>query len=179
MNHKLLGVLLVGLVSSVGACVDQTGIEEDQTSTTEQASHNAPDPEDELYASAVADAMVDRILALLFREFAVTTPENAAVGTDAISNVFHNGNPLMRLVGDVDPLQRSNYPADDFERDALAAAKLGQNFSRTERIRGRWWVRKSIAVSNAFSPTCVFCHSNFDNLSNQWVGFLAVRAEVD
>ena len=85
----------------------------------------------------------------------------------------------MRLVGDVDPLQDSNYPRDDFERDALAAAKLGQNFSRTERVRGRWYVRKSIAVSTDFSTSCVHCHDNFDGLANPWVGALMVRAQVD
>ncbi|MFN0246198.1 MAG: hypothetical protein ACKV2T_04775 [Kofleriaceae bacterium] len=159
--------------------MDQVEVEAEETSTTEQASHGQPDPEDEMFASAVADAMVDRIVALLFREFAVTTPENAAVGSAAISNVFHDRNDLMRLVGDVGPLQRSNLPDDRFERDALAAAKLGQNFSRTERIHGRWWVRKSIAISNDFSPTCVFCHPNFANLSNPWVGALMVRAKAE
>ena len=137
-----------------------------------------PTAEDEAFASDVADAMVDRIVALLFREFAVTTPDNAAVGTAAISNVFHDGNPLMRLVGDVDPLQESNLPQDDFETDALAAAKLGQNFSRTERVNGDWWVRKSIAVSTAFSPSCVHCHANFATVENPWVGALMVRAQA-
>lgn len=176
MKHTLLGVLLLGIAST--ACVDQD-IVEDDTSTTEQASHSSPDPDDEMFAAAVADAMIDRIVALLFREFEVTTPENAAVGTEAISNIFHNDNDLMRLVGDVGPLQRSNRPQDRFERDALEAAKLGQNFSRTERVNGRWWVRKSIAVATTFSTSCVHCHSNFDGLANPWVGALMVRAKVD
>lgn len=179
MNHTLLGVLLVGVVSSVGACVDQVAVEE-ETSTTEQASHGSPpDPDDEMFAIAVADAMVDRIVTLLFREFEVTTPDNADVGSAAISNIFHDDNDLMRLVGDVGPLQRNNRPADRFERDALAAAKLGNNFSRTERVNGRWWVRKSIAVSTGFSPACVHCHDNFVGLSNPWVGALMVRAKVE
>ena len=84
----------------------------------------------------------------------------------------------MRLVGDVEPLQDNNYPQDDFERTALAAAKNGQNYFRTERVRGRWWVRKSIAVSTGFSPSCVFCHPNFATVSNPWVGALMVRAEI-
>jgi hypothetical protein len=178
VNHKLLGVLLVGVTASA-ACVDQLDVEPEETSTTEQASHGqGPDPEDEMFASAVADAMVDRIVTLLFREFEVTTPENAAVGSAAISNIFHDDNDLMRLVGDVGPLQRNNRPDDRFERDALAAAKNGQNFSRTEKINGRWWVRKSIAVSTGFSPACVHCHDNFSNLSNPWVGALMVRAKL-
>ena len=80
--------------------------------------------------------MVDRIVALLFREFAVTTADNAPTGIEAISNVFFDGNYTMRLVGDVEPLQDNNYPQDEFERDALAAAKAGANFSRTERVNG-------------------------------------------
>ncbi len=73
VNHKLFGVLLVGLASSVAACVDQpTVVEEEETSTTAQASHgHGPDPQDEMFAAAVADAMIDRLVALLFREFAV------------------------------------------------------------------------------------------------------------
>ncbi len=185
MNHKLLGVLLVGVVSSVGACVDQLPVEE-ETSTTEQESNGnghghgnqPPTGNDALFASAVADAMVDRIVTLLFREFEVTTPANAAVGSAAISNIFHDDNDLMRLVGDVKPLQKNNKPADKFEKDALAAAKLGQNFERIEKVQGKWWVRKSIAVATTFSPSCVHCHSNFGSLSNPWVGALMVRAQV-
>ncbi len=184
MNHKLLGLLLAGVTSSLVACVDQMPVEEEETSETAQASYghghgHGPDPQDEIFASAVADAMVDRLVALLFREFEVTTAENAPVGTAAISNIFHDDNKLMRLVGDVQPLQNSNRPRDDFERDALAAAKLGNNFSRTERVNGRWWVRKSIAVATTFSTSCVHCHSNFATVSNPWVGALMVRAKVD
>jgi len=152
---------------------------DENTSETTAAASKAPDPAGEAFASDVADAMVDRIVALLFREFAVTTPENAAVGTVAISNIFHDQNHLMRLVGDVEPLQVKNLPADQFEVDALAAAKAGNNFARTELIGDQWWVRKSIAVSTGFSSTCVHCHDNFNNLSNPWVGALMVRAQVD
>lgn len=145
---------------------------------TTAAQSQAPDPAAEAFAGNVADAMIDRIVALLFREFAVTTPENAAVGSAAISNVFHDRNPTMRLVGDVGPLQLSNLPQDDFEADALAAAKLGLSFGRTEKVEGAWNVRKSIAVSVDFSATCVHCHPNFVGLTNPWVGALMVRAEV-
>lgn len=154
--------------------------EVEQTSeTTAAASKHPPSPADEAFANDVADAMVDRIVALLFREFEVTTPENAAVGSEAISNVFHDGNPTMRLVGDVDPLQHNNRPKDDFERDALDAAKQGLNFARTERVKGKWYVRKSIAVATTFSTSCVHCHANFDGLANPWVGALMVRAKID
>ena len=95
------------------------------------------------------------------------------------ANPLFADNRSMRLVGDVDPLEQSDLPRDNFERDALAAAKLGQNFSRTERSNGRWYVRKSIAVATTFSPSCVHCHDNFVGLANPWVGALMVKAKVD
>ncbi|MGE0402725.1 MAG: hypothetical protein AB7T06_38835 [Kofleriaceae bacterium] len=180
-----MGLLLAGVTSSLVACVDQMPVEEEETSETAQASGgghghgHGPSAAEEAFGSDVADAMIDRLVALLFREFAVTTPDNAEVGSAAISNIFHDDNKLMRLVGDVGPLQNSNRPRDSFERDALAAAKLGNNFERTERVNGRWWVRKSLAVSTEFSTSCVHCHSNFVGLSNPWVGALMVRARAE
>lgn len=178
MKHKLLGLLLVG-AATLGACVtdQEDQLPADEVSETAQASHGGPT--NEAFANDVADAMVDRIVTLLFREFAVTTPANAAVGSAAISNIFDNDNDSMRLVGDVGPLQNSNRPRDSFERDALAEAKLGNNFSRTERVNGKWYVRKSIAVSTGFSTSCVHCHANFVGLANPWVGALMVRAKAE
>jgi hypothetical protein len=166
--------------TSLSACTEATDPVETSTTTDEVSSHShhQPDAAAVAFAGDVADAMIDRIVALLFREFDVTTADNAPVGTAAISNVFFDENYTMRLVGDVQPLQANNFPRDDFERDALAAAKNGENFSRTERVHGRWWVRKSIAVATTFSPSCVHCHANFANVTNPWVGALIVRAEV-
>jgi hypothetical protein len=169
MKQQFLGVSVVFAVSLMGC------MEMESTSTTEQA---ATDPAAEQFASDVADAMVDRLVTLLFREFEVTTAANAPIGTEAISNIFFDANFTMRLVGDVQPLQTNNLPQDRFERDALAAAKLGQNFSRTEKMGGQTWVRKSIAVATTFSPACVHCHANFATVSNPWVGALMVRAQV-
>ena len=178
MKHTWIALIGFGCAGLTG-CVDDTGTEpEPEPETVVAEKHHPPNPADVAFASDVADAMVDRIVALLFREFEVTTPDNAAVGTAAISNVFHNDNPTMRLVGDVGPLQHSNFPDDDFEEDALEQAKLGNNFSRTERHHGKWYVRKSIAVSTDFSPSCVHCHSNFDDLDNPWVGALMVKVKV-
>ena len=175
---KLYMVLPVSLLSLM-ACSEVEEVEDVEVETKVSASSHPPNPGEEAFANDVADAMVDRIVTLLFREFEVTTPDNAAVGTAAISNIFDDRNASMRLVGDVDPLQRRNNPRDDFERDALAQAKLGQNYSRTERDHGQWYVRKSIAVATTFSPACVHCHANFEGLSNPWVGALMVKAEVD
>lgn len=177
---RLMSGLCVVLVAAASftACTEPQANQPATSSSSAELTSQPPSAASVAVANDVADAMVDRIVALLFREFAVTTPENAAVGSEAISNVFHDRNDTMRLVGDVEPLQATNYPQDQFEQDALAAAKLGNNYTSTERVNGRWMVRKSIAVSNAFSPTCVHCHSNFNGLTNPWVGALMVRAEV-
>ena len=175
MKHQLLGLSVVFAAAvSLPACT----VPADTSSTQQEVSSHPPDPGAEAFASGVADAMIDRIVALLFREFAVTTPANAPTGIEAISNVFFDANYTMRLVGDNEPLQDNNYPQDSFERDALAAAKLGNNFARTERVNGNWWVRKSLAVSTQFSTSCVFCHPNFATVTNPWVGALMVRAEI-
>ena len=172
MKYALIGSACLALVAS---CVDSNERVEEAQVTARQR----PTAGEEAFANDVADAMIDRIVALLFREFAVTTADNAAVGTEAISHIFDDRNDNMRLVGDVMPLQRSNRPQDDFERAALAAAKLGNNFARTEKVRGAWYVRKSLAVSTAFSTSCVHCHANFEDLDNPWVGALMVRARID
>ena len=178
MKQPFLALSLTLAAMSLTACAMPDQMPDEDTSTTSAASETPP-PAAEAHANNVADAMVDRIVTLLFREFEVTTPENAAVGSDAISNVFFDANYTMRLVGDVEPLQDNNTPRDDFEEDALAAAKQGLNFARTERVSGRWWVRKSIAVATTFSSSCVHCHPNFEGLENPWVGALMVRAKVD
>jgi len=171
VKHQLFGL---PVIAALVACAEPV----DTTATVAANTSHPPSAESVAFANDVADAMIDRIVALLFREFAVTTPANAAVGSEAISNVFFDANYTMRLVGDVEPLQDTNLPQDDFERVALAAAKQGLNFQRTERVNGDWWVRKSIAVSTGFSPSCVHCHANFEGLENPWVGALMVRAQV-
>jgi hypothetical protein len=177
LTRSLMQCLALSAMVSLSGCVEQSApaSEEVQSSV---AAVKSPSPTAEAFANDVANAMTDRLVALLFREFAVTTEANAAVGSAAISNVFHDDNPTMRLVGDVDPLQESNLPQDSFEADALAAAKLGDDFARTEKVKGKWYVRKSLAVSVDFSTSCVHCHANFANVSNPWVGALMVRAQV-
>ena len=53
-------------------------------------------------SEAVAATHRSRTLAALFEEFRTTTPENARINSRAISNLFSNGNPLMRLVSSED-----------------------------------------------------------------------------
>ena len=130
------------------------------------------------FANDVTDAMIDRLVALLFREFEVTTPANAHIGTAAIGLIFNDRNDDMRLVGTLQPLSANDNPGDSFETAALEQAMLGNNYALVERVRGQWYSRKSIALSTNFSTACVHCHTNFANLQNPWVGALMVRAPI-
>jgi hypothetical protein len=148
------------------------------TASRELIANPAPPPAAIAFASDVADAMIDRLVALLFREFAVTTADNAHIGSAAISLIFNDRNDDMRLVGTVEPLSANNNPGDAFETEALAQAMLGNNFSRVEKVRGQWYSRKSIAISTEFSTACVHCHANFASVENPWVGALMVRSPI-
>src|SRR5262245_55591710 len=78
-------------------------------------------------SQAVAATHRSRTLAALFEEFRTTTPDNARINSRAISNLFFDGNPLMRLVssGDFAPIQASSHPITRFEADAIASFKAG------------------------------------------------------
>jgi hypothetical protein len=56
-----------------------------------------PSPEAVADSEAVAATHRSRTLAALFEEFRTTTPGNARINSRAISNLFFDGNPLMRL----------------------------------------------------------------------------------
>ena len=149
------------------------------TASRELIADPAPPPAAAIaFASDVADAMIDRLVALLFREFEVTTPANAHIGSAAIGQIFNDRNDDMRLVGTVAPLSANNNPGDAFETAALEQAMLGNNYSLVERVRGQWYSRKSIALSTNFSTACVHCHANFANVENPWVGALMVRSPI-
>ena len=95
-------------------------------------------------AAAIADSQAvaathrSRTLAALFEEFRTTTPQNARINSRAISNLFFDGNPLMRLVssGDFAPIQASSTPLSKFEADAIASFKAGGPgyFARLDRV---------------------------------------------
>jgi hypothetical protein len=72
----------------------------------------APSPSAVADSQAVAETHRSRTLAALLDEFGTTTPENARINSRAISNLFFDGNPLMRLVtsGDFEPVQSSANP---------------------------------------------------------------------
>ena len=103
-------------------------------------------------SEAVAAAHRSRTLAALFEEFRTTTPDNARINSRAISNLFSDGNPLMRLVssGEFSPIQQSANPISRFEADAIASFKAGGPgfFARLDRVGPRWLQCEAIALNN-------------------------------
>ena len=144
----------------------------------------APSPQAVADSTAVAATHRSRTLAALFEEFRTTTPENARINSRAISNLFFDGNPLMRLVtsGDFAPIQQSARPITRFEADAIAAFKAGSNgfFSRLDRVGPNWVWCEAIALNNGaflqgtdMSPNvCQTCHATFPTDTTALVGSL-------
>ena len=134
-------------------------------------------------SQAVAATHRSRTLAALFEEFRTTTPENARINSRAISNLFFDGNPLMRLVssGDFAPIQASSKPITKFEADAIASFKAGGPgvFTRLDRV-GPVWVcaRRSPSTTGRSSRqrhgsnVCQTCHSSFPTDNTALVGSL-------
>ena len=144
----------------------------------------APPPQAVTDSTAVAATHRSRTLAALFEEFRTTTPENARINSRAISNLFFDGNPLMRLVtsGDFEPLQQSAQPNTRFEADAIAAFKAGSTgfFSRLDRVGPVWLWCEAIALNNGaflegtnMNPNvCQTCHASFPTDTTALVGSL-------
>ena len=142
-------------------------------------------------AAAIADSQAvaathrSRTLAALFEEFRTTTPQNAHINSRAISNLFFDGNPLMRLVssGDFAPIQASARPITKFEADAIASFKAGGPgfFSRLDRIGPAWVWCEAVALNNGallegsedMDPkVCQTCHQSFPTDTTALVGSL-------
>jgi hypothetical protein len=141
-------------------------------------------------AAAIADSQAvaathrSRTLAALFEEFRTTTPQNARINSRAISNLFFDGNPLMRLVssGDFAPTQESGRPLTRFEADAIASFKTGGPgyFSRLDRVGPNWVWCEAVALNNGallagtdMDPkVCQTCHQSFPTDTTALVGSL-------
>ena len=144
----------------------------------------APSPSAVADSRAVAETHRSRTLAALLEEFGTTTPENARINSRAISNLFFDGNPLMRLVtsGDFEPLQKSANPITKFEADAIASFKAGGPgfFARLDRVGPRWVWCEAVALNNgAFleggdldPDVCQTCHPSFPADNTVLVGSL-------
>lgn len=144
----------------------------------------APSPAAVADSQTVAATHRSRTLAALFEEFRTTTPENARLNSRAISNLFFDGNPLMRLVtsGNFAPIQASANPITKFESDAIASFKAGGPgyFARLDRVGSRWVWCEAIALNNGaflegtdMNPdVCQTCHASFPTDNNALVGSL-------
>mgnify|MGYP001270248352 CR=1 FL=1 len=102
------------------------------------------------------------------------------IGSFALASVvvFDDRNDSMRLVGMLEPLRANDVPQDSFEKTALDRALLGQNYTDVQKDQGKWYYRRSVALSN-FHPACAMCHTNFGAVNTtQWVGALMLRVPV-
>ena len=148
------------------------------------AGQGKPAPEAIADSQLVAATHRSRTLAALFEEFRTTSTENARINSRAISNLFFDGNPLMRLVtsGDFDPIQASANPITKFEADAIASFKAGGPgyFARLDRVGPRWVWCEAVALNNGaflegsdMNPNvCQTCHASFPSDNTVLVGSL-------
>ena len=163
-------VLLIGVfVVFVGVAYGRVGA---------QSNNQQPPQADIDSASESADLLAATLFAALLQEFAETTPANVEQGKKSIGLVFDDANHNIRLVGDLAPLSDNDLPEERFEVSALTQAKVGQGTTSVERVKGKWYYRRSIALSN-FHPACGMCHSNFGSVnSSQFVGALMTRVPI-
>jgi hypothetical protein len=165
-------------LSTVGACVVLFGFT--WAVGVADANHNHPPSQAEIdFAVETSDLMTNTVVAALVQEIGETTPDNVAQGNLSIGLIFNDKNEDMRLVGKLQPLKNNDRPQDNFERTALDAAMQGNPYTRVERVKGDWYYRRSIPLSN-FAPQCQMCHGNFASLpSTAWVGALMLRIPID
>ena len=129
-------------------------------------------------AVETSDLMLATLFAALLQEFAETTPANVEEGKKSISLIFNDANEDMRLVGVLQPLRGNDVPQDSFETAALARATTGANYTDVQKVDGKWYFRRSVALSN-FHAACAMCHTNFGPVnSSQWVGALMLRVPL-
>jgi hypothetical protein len=134
-------------------------------------------------AKGVAQLLQNEMIAALLQEFNETTAANATQGKIAISLIFNDANPAIRLIGNLSPLDPDNVPRDRFETTALFnAVKLnGTSYEAVEQSQddnNDWFYRRSIPLSN-FHPACVICHTNFGPQNpSEWVGALTLRVPI-
>ncbi len=141
--------------------------------------YNYPPPTGQVtFAEQTSDLMLNTLFAALTQEFAETTADNVEQGKDSISLIFNDQNKDMRLVGTLNPLEESDRPLDNFERQANALAMVGQTYTSVQRVGNKWYYRRSIPLSN-FSPKCALCHLNFAaGPTPDLVGALMLRVPI-
>jgi hypothetical protein len=140
--------------------------------------HSPPTQAEIDFAIETTDLLQAELFAALLQEFDETTPANVEQGKVAISLIFSDKNDAFRLVGDIDPLKDNDTPRDAFERQSLALALNGQGNEVVQKVKGKYYVRRSVPLSN-FSPACVLCHSAFGPTDpSQWVGALMMKVPM-
>jgi len=133
----------------------------------------------------VSGLLINELVAALFQEFNETTAANVEHGKQAISLIFNNANRDMRLI-----MRKfgTSKGADALiagaeQAESLAKALQGQDNRSVERVGSKWYLRRSIPLSNTFHANCVMCHTNFNsqlftNNPGQWVGALTLRVPI-
>ena len=143
-----------------------------------QGNNQPPSTASITFGTKVADLMTATLFAALLQEFAETTPANVAQGKQSIGLIFDDENHNMRLVGAQQPLSENDLPEDAFEMSALQQAMIGQGSTSVERVKGKWYYRRSIPLSN-FHQACGMCHTNFGPVdATQFVGALMLRVPL-
>ncbi len=143
------------------------------------AQGNKP-PSDEAiaFAKRTSDHLANMLVAALVKEINATTPENVMEGDLSIGLLFSDSQTNFRLVGTLDPISENDRPQDNFEKTALTQALKGQPHDDVQRVRGKWFYRRSIPLSN-FMPQCKICHPNFASLSStDNVGALMLKVPI-
>lgn len=147
--------------------------------------NDPPSNEAETFAQTTSELLQNELVSALFAEFNETTPANVEHGKQAISLIFNNANRDIRLIGVFAPLLggSNNVPSDSFEAESLTRALQGKDNRSVERVGGKWYLRRSIPLSNTFHASCVLCHTNFNsqlftNNPGQWVGALTTRVPI-
>lgn len=145
----------------------------------ETPSLNKP-PSDEAitFAQRTSDHLKNMLLAALVKEIGDTTPENAAEGNLSIGLLFSDSQTNFRLVGTFEPLSENDYPQDEFEETALAQALEGKPYTDVQRVKGKWYYRSSVPLSN-FVPQCAICHPNYKSFEpTDNVGALMLKVPI-
>jgi hypothetical protein len=164
-------MLVVGLVVWLAASAFAV-------SGSAQGNNQPPSDASIAFATRTADLLTNTLFAALLQEFAETTAANVEEGKQSIGLVFSDEHTNFRLVGTESPLSDNDFPADSFEEAALARALTGNGSTSVERVKGKWFYRRSIALSN-FHASCSLCHTNFGPLNAaQWVGALMLKVPI-
>jgi hypothetical protein len=146
--------------------------------TTHAHADSPPNQQQVEFAQRTSNLMLATLFAALLQEFSETTPANVEEGKDSISLIFNDRNDDMRLVGTFQPLRSNDVPQDSFEQTALSLALQGLPYTNVEKVQGKWFYRRSVALSN-FHQACSMCHTNFGPVNtSQWVGALMLRVPV-